>query len=259
MILVLIMILLQLTILWAFISKEHPLSATPFSYISMNNQECRVRPEIINVNSDEPAFYPFSTKTTKCSGSCNNIDDPYEKICVPDVAKNLNVKVFNLMSRTNETRHIKWHEMRKCKCRLDVSGCNNKQRWNDDKCRCECKELIDKGVCDKGYIWNPSNCECECDKSCDAGEYLDYKSCRCRKKLADKLVEECAETVEEVKIANKNGHKNKCSSCILHIVFLSMLFAINIGIGAYFVYYKYMNHNKEIVSKYDYVYQAKNY
>ena len=96
--------------------------------------------------------------------------------------------------------------------------------------------MIDKGVCDKGYIWNPSNCECECDKSCDVGEYLDYKSCRCRKKLADKLVEKCAETVEEVKIANKNEYKNKCSSCILHIVFLSMLFAINIGIGAYFVY-----------------------
>ena len=59
------------------------------------------------------------------------------------------------MSRTNETRHIKWHETCKCKCRLDASVCNNKQRWNDDKCRCECKELIDKGVCDKGFIWNP--------------------------------------------------------------------------------------------------------
>ena len=47
------------------------------------------------------------------------------------------------------------------------SDCNNKQRWNDDKCRCECKELIDKGVCDKGSIRNPNNCECECDKSCD--------------------------------------------------------------------------------------------
>ena len=55
------------------------------------------------------------------------------------------------MSRTNETRHIKWHETCKCKCRLDASVCNNKQRWNDDKCRCKCKELIDKGVCDKGY------------------------------------------------------------------------------------------------------------
>ena len=58
------------------------------------------------------------------------------------------------MSRTNETRHIKWHETCKCKCRLDASTCNNKKRWNNDKCRRECKELIDKGISDKEYFWN---------------------------------------------------------------------------------------------------------
>ena len=105
------------------------------------------------------------------------------------------------MSRTNETRYIKWHETCKCKCRLDGSICNNKQRWNEDKCRCKCKELIDEGVCDKGFIWNPSNCEFECDKSCDVGEYLDYENCKCRQKLVDELVEECTETVKVVKLA----------------------------------------------------------
>ena len=162
----------------------------PLSCISMINQACKVRPEIINLNSNEPVFYPFSIKTSKCSGSCNNINDPYAKICVPDAVKDLNVKVFNLMSRNNETRHIKWHETCKCKCRLDANLCNNKQHWNDDNCQCECKELIDKGVCNKEYAWNPNNYECECDKSCDAGEYLDYENCKCRKKLVDKLVEE---------------------------------------------------------------------
>ena len=49
------------------------------------------------------------------------------------------------MSRTNETRHLKWHETCRCKCRLDASVCNNKQLWNDDKYRCECRELIDRG------------------------------------------------------------------------------------------------------------------
>ena len=58
-----------------------------------------------------------------------------------------------------------------------------------------------QGVWDKGFIWNPSNCECKCDKSCDIGEYLDYKNCKCRKKLVDKLFEECAETNNEVKLA----------------------------------------------------------
>ena len=72
------------------------------------------------------------------------------------------IKVFNLMSRTNETRHMKLHETCKCKCRLDAG-----------KRMCECEELIDKGICDKGFIWNPSNCKCECDKSCDIAEYLD--------------------------------------------------------------------------------------
>ena len=141
------------------------------SCISMNNQECKVRPQIINVNGDDPVFFAFSIKISKCSGSCNNVNNPLAKLCGSDAVKNLNVKVFNLVSRTNETRHIEWHETCKCKCRLDASVCNNKQRWNDDKCRCESKELIDKGVCDKGFIWNPSNCECECYKSCDVGEH----------------------------------------------------------------------------------------
>ena len=69
----------------------------------MNNQKIKVRPEIVNVNSNEPLFYRFSIKISKCSGSCNNIDNPYAKLCVPDVVKNLNIKVFNLMSTTNET------------------------------------------------------------------------------------------------------------------------------------------------------------
>ena len=71
----------------------------------MKNQECKRRPQVVNVNSN-PIFYPFSIKTSKCSGSCDNINNPYAKICVPDIIKNLNVKVFNLMSRTYETRFI---------------------------------------------------------------------------------------------------------------------------------------------------------
>ena len=73
----------------------------------MNNQECQIRPEIININSNEPFFYPYSIKVNKCSGSCNIINDPYSKLCIFDVVKNMNVKVFNLMSKINETRHVK--------------------------------------------------------------------------------------------------------------------------------------------------------
>ena len=144
------------------------------------------------------------------------------------------------MSRTNETSHITWHETCKCKCRLDVSVCNNKQRWNNDKCRCECKELVDKGICDKVCIWNPGNCKCEYDKSCDFGEYLDYENCKCGIRLVDKLVEECNENIDkEVKILDNS--ENKCSSCILYIVLFSIVFTINIGTATYFIYSKYVN------------------
>ena len=117
------------------------------SFISINNQKYKVTPQIVNVNGDNPAFFPYSVKTSKCSGSCNNINNPLAKLCVPDVVKNLNVKVFNLVSGTNETRCLEWHETCKCKCRFEHSVC--KQLWNDNKCRCECKELIDKGICNK--------------------------------------------------------------------------------------------------------------
>ena len=169
--------------------------------------------------------------------------DPYAKICVPDVVKNLNFKVFNLMSRTNETRFIEWHETCKCECRLDAIVCNNKQRWNKNKCRCECKELIDKEVCDKGFIWNPSNCECECDKTCDIGEYLDYEHCKWRKKIIDKLVDECTETIEGVKLARitlaENENSHKCSSCAMYTVLFWIFFTIDVGgIVAYFIYFR---------------------
>ena len=95
-----------------------PLSATSLKCVSMTNQECKVRLEIVNINSDEPVFYPFSIKRSKCSGSCNNINNPYAKLCVTDVVKNLNLKVFNLMSITNQARHIEWHKTCKCKYRL---------------------------------------------------------------------------------------------------------------------------------------------
>ena len=118
-------------------------SVNPLECASTNNQECKSRPEIVNVNNNEPVFYPSSMKTSKFSGNCNNINDV-------NVFKNVNTKVLNLMSRTNKTRLIKWHETCKCKCRLDAGVCNSKQRWNRDKCRCECQEMIDKGICDKG-------------------------------------------------------------------------------------------------------------
>ena len=119
--------------------------------------------------------------------------------------------------------------------------------------------MIHKGVCNKWYAWNPSNVECECDKSCDFGEYLDHENCKYRIRLVDKLVDECSETNEETSLVKINSTKYKHNSCILYIALFSIFFTINIGIATYLVYYKYMNRNKENVSKYDYVYREANY
>ena len=175
-----------------FISLYNILKVKVLECVSVIHEECMSRPKVMDLNKDEPVFYPYNIKINKCSGSCNTINDPFAKLYVPDINKNINVKVFNLMARINETRQIIWHETCKCICRLTSAVRNSRQIWNEDKCGCECKEdLINKMVCDKGYIWNPSNCACECDKLCDIGQYLDYKNCVCRKSIVDKLVEEC--------------------------------------------------------------------
>ena len=161
------------------------------------------------------------------------------------------------MSETNETRHIKWHKICKCTCRLDASVCNNKERWNEDKCRCECKELIDKGMCDKGFIWNLSNCECECDKSCDIREYLYYKNFMCRKKIIDKLIEECSENIDENKmlynetlnIISSSDNNKTFDSCIVYIVSFSVFLTINISMAIYVYFFLYLK-NKPNTSHY---------
>ena len=112
------------------------LNVNSLEYVLMNNQECRARPKMIETNANEPVFYPYSIKVDKCSGNCNNINDPYAKLWIPDIIKKINVKVFNLMSRINETRQILWNETCKCVCKISVAVCNSKQIWNDDKCRC---------------------------------------------------------------------------------------------------------------------------
>ena len=79
---------LGLTILSNFTNASSLLNAIPLSCISMKNQESKVRPEIVNINSNDPIFYPFSIKINKCSGKCNNISNPYARICIPDTVKN---------------------------------------------------------------------------------------------------------------------------------------------------------------------------
>ena len=98
--------------MFGFVKKVFVVAITFFSCnalecVSMNNQEGKIRPQMLSINCDNIFFYPYSIQVNKCSGSCNNIiNNPYAKLCVPDVVKNINVKVFNLVSKTNKMRHI---------------------------------------------------------------------------------------------------------------------------------------------------------
>ena len=224
--------------------------------VSVINEKCMSRPKIINLNVDEPVFYPLSIKVNKCGGDCNNINDPMAKLCVPDIIRDMNIKVFNLLARINETRKVVWHETCKCVCRLTSVVCNDRQEWNESKCRCECKEdLINKLVCDKGYIWNPSTCSCECDRYCETGQYLDYKNCVCRKTIINDLIEQCTSIVDmDIKnnsLSKKNDESPSNIYFILFIVFLVLFILFLVR----FIYYWRKDNTKNISKKlYDVIY-----
>ena len=87
--------------------------------VSVTNQKCMPRPKILDLNEgvDEALFYPYNVLVNKCSGSRNTLDDPMAKLCVPNIIKGINMKVYNFLMRLNETRNVLWHESCKCVCK----------------------------------------------------------------------------------------------------------------------------------------------
>ena len=96
---------------------------------SVINRECMSRLKILDLNEGvgEALFYPYNVLVNKCNGSCNTLEDPIVRICVPNIIENVNIKVYNFLMRLNETRNVLWHESCKCVCLLNSSVCNNKQ------------------------------------------------------------------------------------------------------------------------------------
>ena len=124
----------------------------------LKNQECDVRKVIIDNNC---MTFPYKIGVDKCIGSCNDKDNPFLKFCLPDSIKNIHVKSFDLISKKNVLKSISFHQSCKCGCLLYEKVCNNLQKWNKDKCRCECLKIKD---CDIGYSWNVNNCRREMKK-----------------------------------------------------------------------------------------------
>ena len=225
--------------------------------MSVINQECKPRPKILDVNEGigEALFYPYNVLVTKCSGSCNTLDDPMARICVPNIIKNVNIKVYNFLMRLNETRNVLWHESCKCLCRLNSSVCkNSKQIWNSDTCKCDCNEDF-AGIinCTKGDMWNPSTCAYECDMSCKPGQYLDHKNCVCKNKLVGRVIAECTNVINETMIDNKDNIANDNTYIFTAYVFIglfSVLLFVGIVCFCVFAYFKWIKGKKLFKNKY---------
>ena len=219
------------------ISLFSTLKVNALECVSVINQKCMPRPKILDVNEGvgEALFYPYNVLVNKCSGSCNTLDNPMIKMCVPNVIRRVNMPVYNFLMRLNETRNVLWHESCKCVCKLNSSECKNKQIWNSDTCRCDCNEDF-AGIinCAKGYTWNPSICECHCNTWCKPGQYLDHKNCVCKNKLIGRLIKECTSVINETMINNnKDNITNNNTYLILFIIFLIGSIMLLIG----FIYY----------------------
>ena len=219
--------------------------------LSVINRECMPRPKILNVNEGvgEALFYPYNVLVNKCSGSCDTLDDPMAKLCVPNIIKRVNMKVYNFLMRLNETRNVLWHKSCKCVCRLNSSVCNSKQIWNSDTCKCDCNEDF-AGImaCNKGYMWNPSTFACECDMWCKPGQYLDYKKCVCKNKLIGKVISECTSLINESMMNNKMSITNNDTTENIFIGLFSALMFAGITCFCVSAYFKW-NKGKKLFKK----------
>ena len=212
-------------------------------------QKYMPRPKILDVNEGvgEALFYPYNVLANKCSGSCNTLDNPMTKMCVPNVIKRVNMQVYNFLMRLNETRNVLWHESCKYVCKLNSSVYNNKQIWNSDTCRCDCNEDF-AGIinCNKGYMWNSSTCGCQCDMRCKSGQYLDHKNCICKNKLIGRLIEECTSIINETMINNKVSSNNNTLRNVF-IVLFSVAVLIGIICFCVFAYFKWFKGKNKYV------------
>ena len=172
------------------------------------------------------------------------------KLCVPNIIKRINMKVYNFSMRLNETRNVLRHEICKCVCRLNSSVCTSKQIWNCDTCRCDCNEDFAGINCTKGYTWNPSTCECQCDMWCKPGQYLDHKNCVCKNKLVGRVTAECTSVINETMMNNRDNEDNDNTIANIFIGLFSLLLFVGIVCFCVFAYFKWIKGKKLFKNKY---------
>ena len=221
--------------------------------VSVINRKRMPRPKILDVNEGvgEALFYPYNVLVNKCSGSCDTLNNPMVKMCVPNTIKRINMKVYNFLIRLNATRNVLWHESCKCICRLNSSVCNSKQIWNKDTCRCDCNEdFVGIMTCRKGYMWNPSTCECQYDMWCKPGQYLDHKNCICKNKLIGRVIEKYTSIINETIMNNKDNIANDNTITNIFVGLFSVLLFVGIVCFCVLAYFKWIK-GKQLFKKYN--------
>ena len=239
--------------MWLTISLFSIIKTRTFECVSVINRKCMPRPKILDVNEGvgEALFYRYNVLVNKCSGTCDTVNNPMAKLCVPGIFKRVNMQVYNFLMRLNETRSVLCHESCKCVCKLNSSVCNNKQIWNSDSCRCDCNEDFASIInCSKGYMWNPSTCECQCDIWCKPDQYLDHKNCICKNKLIGRVIEECMSVINETMINNKDNIANDNTITNIFIGLFSVLLFVGIVYFFVFAYFKWIKGKKLFKNKY---------
>ena len=144
----------------------------------------------------------------------------------------MNLKVFNLVSGVDETKFVVQHESRECKCRLNESVCNSKQKWNHVDCQYQCKELDDWGSCKNGYIWHFSTCDCECNKVCQIDKHWDIRNCSCKTRLIGKLVLQRENEILNTTETLVDDEKVVCTkgNCLTHAISLVLILLLLLSV-----------------------------
>lgn len=88
-------------------------------FISLNNWSFLAISNLIDLNPNELSYYPFMGSINKCNESCKTLDDAFGKICVPNIIENVNLIVFNMITKANGTQRLMGHVSSLCKYKFD--------------------------------------------------------------------------------------------------------------------------------------------
>ena len=185
-----------------------------------------------NEYSQEFHFYRFAVKLNRCVGICNSMNDLSNKVCIPNKTEDLNLSMFNMTTRINESKTLKNHISCECKCKFERKKSNPDQLWNNDKCRCKCKK---HHISQKDYVWNPATCNSGNEKH--LASIIDDSPTICDEAIES--YDEELKTILKTKIFNQKKVTCKIQNFCILLAFLLITIALLIAVSTYCYLIKY--------------------